>query len=62
MAKDSSHRVIMGKILLVVSTLAPSLLTVSSSFLKVRRTIFFFSFFFFALEELYFEILFMIQS
>ena len=36
MATDSSHRVIMGKNL--VSTLAPSFLIGSSSFLQVTRT------------------------
>ena len=37
MATDSSHRVIMGKILLT-STLAPSFLIESSSYLQVTRT------------------------
>ena len=38
MATDSSHRVIMGKILLT-RTLAPSFLIESSSYLQVTRTI-----------------------
>ena len=38
MATDSSHRVIMGKMENVVSTLAPSFLIGSSSYLQVTRT------------------------